>query len=464
MKWNQIFVKRVIVIAFFAMACFQLGEVIFPIAYAQADGEGGLTLSQAVDIALQTNPVLKAAVSGREIADAQLKEAWAGHLPLLQVNETYTRSNNPVFVFGSLLEQARFGPQNFQISSLNNPEAISNFRTAVTLKQPLFNQLQTQVGIARARIGQKQANLQKESVEQQLRFEVIRTYFGVLVAQAKRDVADDAVRLAEADVKRIQDRFEKGLVVESDLLAAQVQQAEFRQQQIQAMGDITIAYAALNTALNLPVNTPQRITEELVPRRFHVAGREELIDQALLNRPDYARARFAVQSKKEEVRGARGEFLPRLDLFATYGASGKDLSSSSSDYTVSTSLTFNLFDPGRVARLKQARAAESMAVAEQEHLANQIRLDVVTAYQQYLSARERLEVATYAIDQASETLRIVQNRYREGLTTITEVLRAQNALVRAHMNLIAARYEQYVSYAGILLASGRLTDIQPFTS
>jgi len=153
-----------------------------------------------------------------------------------------------------------------------------------------------------------------------------------------------------------------------------------------------------------------------------------------------------------------------LDLFATYGASGKDLSSSSSDYTVSTSLTFNLFDPGRVARLKQARAAESMAVAEQEHLANQIRLDVVTAYQQYLSARERLEVATYAIDQASETLRIVQNRYREGLTTITEVLRAQNALVRAHMNLIAARYEQYVSYAGILLASGRLTDIQPFTS
>ncbi len=464
MKWIRSFVKSAIVIAFLAITFFQLGEAIFPIAHAQADGDGGLTLSQAVDIALQTNPLLKAAVSGSEIADAQLKEAWARHLPLLQLNETYTRSNNPVFVFGSLLEQARFGPQNFQISSLNNPEAISNFRTAVTLKQPLFNQLQTQVGVARARINQKQANLQKESVEQQLRFEVIRAYFGVLVAQAKRDLAEDAVRLAEAEAKRIQDRFEKGLVVESDLLAAKVQEAEFRQHQIQAMGDVTTAYAVLNTALNLPVNTPQKITGELVPRRFDVAGQEELIEQALLHRPDHARVRFAVQSRKEEVRGARGEFLPRLDLLATYGASGKDLSSGSSDYTLSTILTFNLFDPGRVARLKQARAAESMAVAEQEHLANQIRLDVVSAYQQYLSARGRLEVANDAVHQAAETLRIVQNRYREGLTTITEVLRAQNASVRARMNLIVARYEQYVSYAAILLASGRLTDIQPFTS
>ncbi len=463
MKSNRIFVKKIICISFLVLVWFHVGEAISLTAHARADGEG-LSLSEAVDIALRTNPLLKSAMGGREIADAQLKEAWAGYLPFMQLSETYTRSNNPVFVFGSLLEQARFGPQNFQISSLNNPEPISNFRTAVTLKQPIFNQLQTQTRIAKARIGLKEADLQKESIEQQLRFEVVRAYFGVLVAQAKREVTADAVGLAEAEVKRIQDRFEKGLVVESDLLAAKVQQAEFRQHQIQAAGEVVTACAALNTVLGLAINTPHRITEELVPKRFHVAGQEELIDRALLHRPDYARARFAVQSKKETVRGAKGEFLPRLDLFATYGASGKDLSSGSSDYTVSTTLTFNLFDPGRFARLKQARAAESIAVAEQEHLANQIRLDVVSAYQQYLSARERLDVAAHAIDQAAETLRIVQNRYREGLTTITEVLRAQNAAVRARMSLIAARYEQYVSYAGILLASGELSNVQPFIS
>ena len=103
-----------------------------------------------------------------------------------------------------------------------------------------------------------------------------------------------------------------------------------------------------------------------------------------------------------------------------------------------------------------------MATAEQEHLASQIRLEVVRAYQQYVSARERLAVAGQVIDQATETHRIIQNRYREGLTTITEVLRAETALVRSRLNLVAARYDHYVSYAHVLLSVGKMTDIQPF--
>jgi outer membrane protein len=151
-----------------------------------------------------------------------------------------------------------------------------------------------------------------------------------------------------------------------------------------------------------------------------------------------------------------------VDLFGNYGMSGKDLSSGSSDWTIGASLTFNVFDPGRGARISKARAAESMASAEQEHLANQIRLEVVRAYQQHVSARERLSVAGQVIDQATEAHRIIQNRYREGLTTITEVLRAETALVRARLNLVAARYDHYVSYAHVLLSVGKLTDIQPF--
>ena len=453
---------KIVAIVILSFICLQVEAAELPAI--QTGEPEGLTLTKAVEIALDTNPLIQATVSGREMADAKLKEAWAGRLPLLQFSETFTRGNNPVFVFGSLLEQGRFGPQNFQINSLNNPDSISNFRTAITLKQSLFNQLQTEMHITQARIGQKQADLQKESVRQQVRFEVIQTYYGVLVANARKGVSDDAVKTAEANVKRIRDRFEQGLTVQSDLLAAEVQLAEFRQHQIQAGGDVATAYAALNIALNLPVNTPQKVMGELVEKRFDVPDQEELTRQALLYRPDYARSVSAVDSRKEGIRGARGEFLPKLDFFATYGASGKDLSSGSSDYTIATSLTLNIFDPARNARLKQAKAAEALATAEQKQLANQIRLEAVSAYQQYISARERLAVAAHAIDQASETFRIVQNRYREGLTIITEVLRAETALVRARMNLVAARYEHYVSYAHLLLASGRLTDIQPFVS
>ncbi len=457
------FVRKVLFFVITAF-CFQtVGNPCF-VSLSHAQEPEALTLSSAVDMALKNHPLIRITLSGREIADALFREARAGWFPLLQFSETFTRGNNPVFVFGSLLEQSRFGPQNFQISALNNPEPLSNFRTAIGLRQALFDQLQTYTRVTQARLGQKQADLQKAMVEQQVRFEVIRAYYGVLVASARKDVAEEAVKMAESDMKRIRDRFQKGLVVESDLLAAEVQLAEFRQQLIDAQGDMAIAYASLNTALGLPVDTPQKVTGELADKRFEAGKQEELIRLALLHRPDFIRSGYNVQLNKEGVAGAKREYLPRLDLFGNYGMSGKDLSSGSSDYTIGASLTFNIFDPGRTARISKARAAQSMATAEQENLANHIRLEVVRAYQQYISARERLVVARQVIDQATETHRIVQNRYREGLITITEVLRAETALVRARLNLVAARYDHYVSYAHVLLSVGKLTDIQPFLS
>ena len=155
---------------------------------AQTREAEGVTLRQAVDIALARNPMVRATSYGQEIADAQFKEARSGWLPQLQFSETFAWSNNPVFVFGSLLEQSRFGPQNFNISSLNNPDPLPNFRTQLTLRQSIFDQWQTGTRMAQAKIGQQQATLQKENVEQQIRFEVIRAYYGVLVARARKQV------------------------------------------------------------------------------------------------------------------------------------------------------------------------------------------------------------------------------------------------------------------------------------
>ena len=456
---NHRFIHKTLFLTIF---CLQILDHAFSIPPSHARDTETLTLSAACERALKDNPLVRMTLSGCQIADAQLREARAGWFPLLQFSETFARGNNPVFVFGSLLEQARFTQANFSLPALNAPEPLSNFRTALILRQTFFDQLQTYTRVAQARLGQRQAGLQKAMVEQQIRFEVIRTYYGILVAHAKKGVSEEAVKMAESDMKRIQDRFKSGLVVESDLLAAEVQLGEFRQQQIDSEGDVATAYAALNTVLGLPVETLQKVAGELADKRFETENQEEFVRQALLQRPDYLRAGFNVLSNKEGVVGAKREYLPRLDLFGNYGMSGNDLSSGSSDYTLSASLTFNIFDTGRQARIEKARAAESMATAEQERLANEIRLEVVRAYQQHISARGRLAVAGQVIDQATEAHRIVQNRYREGLTTITEILRSETALMRARLNLIAARSDHYVSYAHLLLSAGKLTDIQPF--
>lgn len=431
---------------------------------AQVSVRDGLSLTSAVEIALRSNPLHRVTSSGQELAAAQLEEARAGRLPVVQLSQTAIRSNNPVFVFGSLLEQARFGPLNFDPHFLNNPDPLTNLRAAMTFRFPLFDQKQSDTKIQQARIAQQQADSQRESVEQEIRYQVLRAYYGLLVEQAKKEVSEEAVKAASADVKRIGDLVDTGLVVQSDLLSAEVQLAEFRQQNIQAEGDLVTAQAALNTVLAAPVDAPQKVTGLLVDKTFTVGTQAELIGLALERRPDLIRAGLALKSSKEKTRAAHGEYLPRLDVFGTYGLSGSNLTSGSADYTVGASVTFNLFDAGRGARLGQARAAEDIAAADAENTANQIRFEVVRAYQQFISARERVAVAIRAEVQAKETLRIVRDRYGEGLTTITEVLRAETAFVRARMSLLAARYDHYIGYAGVLLVSGRLTNVDDFVS
>jgi outer membrane protein len=433
---------------------------------APAPGDAGesLTLPAAVDIALRTNPLTRAIASGRQMADAQLVEARSGHMPQVQVGQSVTAGNNPVFVFGTLLEQGRFGPENFNFDTLNNPGAVTNVRTGVTLRMPLFDQRRTETRVSQALVGQEQADARAEQVRQQIRFEVVKAYYGLLLARARKAVADEAVRTAEADVRRIRDMYKEGVIVVSDLLSAEVQLSEFRQQVIQTQGEIVTAEAALNTALGLPVETPQRVASDLAERRFELSVKGELMRLALEHRPEYRNAVLAVTSAQKQVRGARGESLPRMDTFASFGWSGRTPVTGSTDYTVGAAVTYNLFDAGRKARLAQASAAEGMADAEREQLANRIHFEVVRAHQQFVTARERLEVANRATGQAEEALRIVQDRYREGLTTITEVLRAETALDRARTNVLAARYDTYVGYAGLLLATGTLTDVRPFVS
>jgi outer membrane protein len=465
---RSVFVRSIVLTGILT-AFLQHGESKFLKVRAQGQpssrtASDGLTLAVAIDIALRGNPLIKVTSSSRELADAQLDEARAGRYPLLQLGQSFTRSNNPVFVFGSLLEQARFGPQNFDPQSLNNPNSLSNFRSSMTFRLPLFDQKQSDTRIRQARLGQQQTDSQRESVVQQIRFEALRAYYGVLVAQAKKEVADDSVKFATADVKRIGDRVDAGVVVRSDSLSAEVQLAEFRQQQIQAEGDLVIAQAALNTVLGVAVDTAQKVTGQLTEKTFNIGTQAELIQLALERRADLARAGLSLKSSQEGTRGARGEYLPKLDVFGTFNVSSQNFASGSSDYAVGASVTFNLFDAGRRARLKQARAAENAAAAEAENLASQIRFEVVRAFQQHASARERVSVAARAVDQANEARRIVQDRYQAGLTTITEVLRAETTYVRVRMSLLAARFDHYIAYANVLLATGRLTAVDEFVS
>lgn len=431
----------------------------FPVA-----AQTPLTLQQAVEMMLRDNPELAAASAESGAADASYRMAKRSRLPRLEARELLTRGNNPVFVFGSLLEQDRFAAENFALDSLNDPSALTNFRTSLAVQLPLFSQRAIQSGIQSARAGQDQAQAALELTRQNLLFELVSSYFGVALAEAGVEVNRSSVETAESEVSRMQALVEQGLVVKSDLLSMQVQLAEFQQNLIQAESQVVSARARLAQLLDQEPSGQFSLGTQLDDRHFPLEDLGQLQELARQRRPDLNIAEARRQQAEQSLRAAGGKWQPTVQFFAEVGNSSPNLHSGSSDFAVGGSLNFALLDPGRGERIEQARQSLSAAEARLRAANRRVDLEVVQAAEAFRSARQRMSVAEQSVSQAEENLRIVRERLEAGLTTVTESLRSQTALQRARLNLLQSRFENYIGFARVRFATGSMVDVDPFTN
>jgi outer membrane protein TolC len=275
-------------------------------------------------------------------------------------------------------------------------------------------------------------------------------------------VGENAVRSADANKARAKDMADVGMTTDADYLAAQVERANAGQQRLEAASSLTTTVAELNVTIGERPERDYEFVGDLKEKYFPIADRDSLTRLALENRPDYLATELAIKSSKRETRAIKDSKLPRVDAFANVGYSSPYIANGSTDYTVGVSVSYTLFDPGRKERIAQAAEAENSAGAEKEILANQITLDVVRALQNYTTARAKIEVSIKSIAQAEEALEIVKDRYKSGLSTFDRVVSSEAALVRAKHTLLMARYEYYVGYASVLLATGQLKDVRMF--
>ena len=275
-------------------------------------------------------------------------------------------------------------------------------------------------------------------------------------------LANDVARVAEADAKATRDRFDQGLLVESDALAADVHVANLKKRVVAAEGDLAIARAALATLLQRPLQETIAIDDTLPIPRVDPLPLDAAVAHAIANRAPVKLATSAKSDAQLRLAAERASLLPRVDAFGTFGASGGTFGRRDADHTAGVIVTLELFDRARPARVAAARA-ESEAVSAAETIARDaVTMESIAAWHHLRVASETASVAAAAVEQAQSAARIVRDRYEQGLTTITEHLRAQTTLVSARFDLLAAQYETVVAHAELLRATGDLRDVESF--
>jgi outer membrane protein TolC len=421
--------------------------------------QGPLSLREGVNLALAKHPSVEASQNGVKAAQMRIQEARSGRLPKVNYAESYLRSDNPVVVFSSLLTQHQFTEQNFSIGLLNRPDAINNFQSQVTLDQAVYDAGQTKNALKSAELGRSLAGEDQRRTEMEVIAAVVRTYHGAVLAGQALEVANEAVRSGEADLARAQAIRAAGMSTDADVLSIRVHLAGMREQQIRRRSELDVARAALNEALGLPLGTPHTLTTTLTPAHVENLPLEGYEKESLAERPEARQARLASSLAETQSASARAALRPQVTLHAGFEADRQRfLTRGGANWIASATLRWNIFNGfADKARIEGAGYALNRARAQQKQTDSLVRLQVHRAYADFQAAQERIEVARAAVSMAEESLRITKNRFENGLSNVTDLLRTETALLEVRNRLLAAIYDQRLAAAGLDLAAGTLS-------
>ncbi|MEK8090208.1 TolC family protein [Thermithiobacillus plumbiphilus] len=428
-----------------------------------------LDFRESVELALRQNPDMQVSQAQLAQAEAGLHQAQARRYPSLSASLTGTYTNDALNAFGLKLSQrnATFndfgagefnGPGSLSVApgNLNHPGGTGNLDTRFELNIPIYNGGQIRGFIEQARAQLRAAQQGDVAARQQLIFNVAQAYQGVHAARSFVGVAAQGVQAAEAYVKTNESMLRQGMIVRSDLLSAQVRLEDARIQLEQARNAEAAAMDQLHLLIGMPLDVPLT----LGPDAEIAAPAGSLADLqagAVAGNPQIQAMRQQLAAAQAGMRTARAAYYPHLNAMARQDWNSGELSLGAPSYTVAGVLSWQLFDFGASrAGVAQAEAKRMELQARLRQAEDGIRLKVADAWRKVREAERRITLRRQALVQAEEAQRLVDRRYRNGVTTMVEVLGNQAQLDKARADLVQARYDQVIQRAVLRLATGSL--------
>jgi TolC family type I secretion outer membrane protein len=415
-----------------------------------------LSLNEAIQLALKNNRQLQAAAQQREAAAAGVSQARGAFWPRLDIVEGFSYSDRPTTVFSSLLDQASFKERNFAIASLNEPTPLANLNSQIRLEQPIYTGGRLSANLGQAKAAAEASQEITRRTQQEVIFRVIEAYYHALLAEGNLAVVDRALLSARAHLERSSDMFQKGLVVRSDFLRAQVLVGSLERERIEAENLVTIAHSRLRHVLGSEeerFRPTERVSEDSLP----LEDLRHQYSEARALRPDLKAAEKEVEKATEGLRVAQADYYPSLGFVTQFDGNTRKFSASGESFAVFVTAKWNLFN-GFVTQERVTEAAALLKRAKLLHddFLQAVGLEVEQAYLGLAASRRQVAVARENVSQAAESLRILKDRYGVGLARNVDVLDGETTLKKAEQDLLQAQVNSQTFRARLNLAVGKL--------
>jgi outer membrane protein len=341
--------------------------------------------------------------------------------------------------------------------------ARNQWTLGLNFSQTVFAGGRVSGGIRAAAAGRRAADIEVAAQRAQLALDVAQAYYDAALADRLVAISDSTLVQTEEVLRQTRLARQVGNQSEFELLRAQVTRDNARPSVIQARSNRSVAYLRLKQLLNLPLDEELELTTPIdepltspvavlptglgTTRPLGAATGVVALDTAAANRSVVRQAEEDVRAQDGLLRVARAERFPSVALTSQYQRlyfpqSGfPDLSNALQNWTVGASVSLNLFSGGRIRGGELvARANLDEARARLQQVRELAALDARVALNQLAEAEATWAASQGTVEQASRAYRIDQIRYREGISTQTDLSQSRILLEQATANrALAAR-------------------------
>lgn len=434
--------------------------IITPLFFSEnTEAAMQLSVAESVELAFQHNDSITQAEAVKNSAKWNLSAARRAKGPTIQwssqayriggrdyrslndAHDIYGNPNSRPTVAGYL-----FGNEDYPVYTVQNFGSYpyhNTFSNNLTFSYPLYSGGRLENTIKFRSYQLNSADFGFENTLQTVRYRTIIAYYDVLQYKNLLEVAANAAKTANEQLKLINTQYEEGAVAKADVLQMQVQLASYVQHQTNAKSQLEVSKATLVNAMGLEEGTEIETVDKFSYQPY-TKSLDECIAYAMENRPDSAEAKYNLKQAQSQVDVTKADQRPQITGIAgkSIVGNGPFKQERSSSWNAGINLQWNIFDNNVIsARVQAAKADVQRYSAVVDEIEKKIRLEVNSAYTQMKAAEENIKVAKVAFQQAQESYDIATIRYEEGVDILLTVTNAQDKLTQAQTNYYTALYD-----------------------
>lgn len=419
-------------------------------AMAVATPAAGESLNDALALAYQTNPTLRAERARLKALRETRAQAWAGALPQVSASASLQRTDQTV--------TSLFSADPMDPNPTPQPQSTTfdPLTAGVTAEQPVFTGFRNFNAIKQAGARIRAGGAQLVGVEQQVLLDVAGAYFNVQRNMAVLDLSTRNVAVLVRQQEMAAARFEVGEITRTDVAQAEARLAEARARLSSAQGDLAVARAAYAQLVGqVPGDLETVETLPVLPETLEAAQ-----SIAAEFSPALVAAREQAEVSRRQVNIARGAFLPSVSLTAGYQYAEEPsfFVNNSEEFSFGARASMPIFLGGlNFSRVREAKALHSSDRSRLQEAMRQTEAQTISAWERLVASRAIAVSAAASVEANTLALEGVRQEALVGTRTTLDVLNAEQELLNAEVSLVSAERDAQTAAFSLLAAIGMLT-------